>query len=208
MSGYEEKETDRPTEGADEEMDLVTGEETLAEAASELAELSKEAVGEGWKPDDGGLKAAEERYLRLYADFENFRRRTVREKEESIKYAGEEILLALLPTVDNLDSALRHARDDGESAAGLVQGVEMTRRELMRTLEKFGLKTIEAHGEPFDPAYHHAVQQAERDDVPAGTVVEDFRKGYMYKDRVLRASMVVVSRKPEAASTKETEDNG
>jgi molecular chaperone GrpE len=99
--------------------------------------------------------------------------------------------------------ALQHASNDVSS--GLLQGVEITLKELKRTLEKFGLTEVEAMGKPFDPVVHHAMSQAERDDVDEMTVVEEFRKGYRLKDKVLRPSLVSVSKKP--VSTKEDEED-
>ncbi len=144
-------------------------------------------------------KELNDKYLRLYADFENYRKRVSKEKEELAKYATESVLYELLTTIDHLEIALQHAENDRSD--GLRQGVEMTLRELMRTLEKFGLKPIEALNRPFDPEFHHAMAQVERDDVEEKTVVEELRKGYTCGDKVLRASMVTVSTKPSAEAT-------
>jgi molecular chaperone GrpE len=157
----------------------------------------------------GGDEAGEEtgredeKYLRLYAEFENFKKIARKEKEEVLRFANESIIYELLPSLDNLEIALKHA--DSDASDGLLQGVDATLRELNRTLEKFGLKPIEALGDAFDPAYHHAISQVERDDVEENTVVDEFRKGYLYMGKVLRASMVVVSSKPSAEKTAEGE---
>lgn len=132
------------------------------------------------------------KYLRLYAEFENYRKMAAREKEDILKRAGEELIKELLPTLDNLETALKHATDE---SSGLAQGVEMTLRELKRVLEKAGLKAIDALGQPFNPEFHHAISQAERDDVPDKTVVEELRTGYVHNGKVLRASLVAVSKK-------------
>jgi molecular chaperone GrpE len=95
--------------------------------------------------------------------------------------------------IDNLEMALKHTTNDVSS--GLVQGVEITLKELKKTLQKFGLTEIEADGKAFDPLIHHAMSQVERADVDENTVVEEYRKGYMLKDKVIRASMVAVSKK-------------
>lgn len=156
--------------------------EETAGAAPEAPEESEE------------YRELNERYLRLYAEFDNYKKRAVRDREETEKRARESIIAELLPSIDNLETALKHA--GGDSGDGLREGVVNTLRELSRTLEKFGLKVIEAHGGPFDPEYHHAMALVERDDVPDKTVVEEFRKGYMLGDRVIRASLVAVSCKP------------
>jgi molecular chaperone GrpE len=140
------------------------------------------------------LQEMNDKYVRLYAEFENYKKRVSRDKEDLIKYGNENLLVNLLPVLDNLEMALKHATDDLSS--GLVQGVEITLKELKRTLEKFGLTAIEADGKPFDPSIHHAMMQVERDDTDENTVVEEFRKGYMLKDKVLRPSLVAVSKRP------------
>lgn len=175
-----------------------------AQKRTENERLIEEAPQQEIIPElERELEEQKEKYLRLYAEFENFRKRTSREKEELVKSGNEELLREILPSMDNLETALMHATES-ESAGGLVRGVEMTLRELRRTLEKFGLKPIEAGGKPFDPGYHHAISQVERSDVPDKTVVEELRKGYTYNDRVLRASLVAVSKKPE--ESKNTSD--
>jgi molecular chaperone GrpE len=142
------------------------------------------------------LKEINDRYLRLYAEFENYKKRINKDKEELIRYGNETLLYEILPFVDHLEMALKHATN--EVSSGLVQGVEITLKELKKTLEKFGLTEIEAEGKPFDPVIHHAMSQVERDDVDDQLVVEEFRKGYMLKDKVLRPSLVAVSKKPSA----------
>jgi molecular chaperone GrpE len=143
------------------------------------------------------IENQKDKYLRLYSDFETYKRRAAKDREELCRFANEEIVKELLPSLDNLETALKHALEAGAAGDGLKQGVEMTLRELKRTLEKFGLKSIDALGEPFDPEFHHAISQVERDDVPEKTVVEELRKGYTFNDKVIRASLVGVSKKPE-----------
>jgi len=140
------------------------------------------------------LQELNDKYLRLYAEFENYKKRVNKDKEELVNYGNESLLSGLLPVVDSLELALKHASDN--VSEGLVQGVEITMKELIKTLEKAGLNVIEAYGKPFDPAVHHAMTQVERDDVDENTVVEEFRKGYMLKEKVLRPSLVAVSKKP------------
>ena len=151
------------------------------------------------------LQDANNKYLRLYAEFENYKKRVNKDKEELIRYSNESLLYDLLPSIDHLEMALKHAP---EASSGLVQGVEMTLKELRKTLEKFGLTEIEAYGKPFDPALHHAMSQVERDDIEDGTVVEEFRKGYMLKDKVLRPSLVAVSKNPLRSGENEQKEEG
>jgi molecular chaperone GrpE len=149
------------------------------------------------------LKEAEDRYLRLYAEFDNYKKRVAKDKEELARYANEALLYELLPSVDHLEIALGHA--EGEPSRALAEGVEMTLRELLRTLEKFGLKPIEALGKPFNPEYHHAMSSVERDDVREGMVVEELRRGYILNGKVLRASLVAVSKRPSGQRRAEEE---
>jgi molecular chaperone GrpE len=164
--------------------------ETTEEAADEEEMPEEEEPLK--KTADKELEELNDKYLRLYADFENYKKKAARDKEELVKYANESMLYDILPSLDHLAIALKHA---AENSKGLVEGVQNTLRELERTLEKFGLKSIEASGKPFDPEFHHAMSQVQRDDVVENTVVEEFRKGYMYGDKVLRASLVAVSKK-------------
>ncbi len=140
------------------------------------------------------IKAMNEKYLRLYAEFENYKKRVQKDKEELVKYANEKIIQELLPVIDNLESALEHSKN--EATAGIVQGVENTLKELLRILGKCGLAPIEAVGRAFDPSIHHALSVAEREDVEENRVIEVFRKGYMFRDKVIRAPLVGVSKKP------------
>jgi molecular chaperone GrpE len=140
------------------------------------------------------IKAANEKYLRLYAEFENYKKRVQKDKEELLKYANEKIIQELLPVIDNLESALEHSKNN--ATEGIVQGVENTLKELLRVLRKCGLNPIEAMGRDFDPSIHHALSVEEREDMEENKVTEVFRKGYMFRDKVIRAPLVGVSKKP------------
>ncbi len=185
--------------GRDEEIENLTAEDVELVGDEEAGEESAPAEGVSEKGEgelaEGELAELNDKYLRLYAEFENYKKRVARDKEGLVKYANESLLYDMLPSLDNLEIALQHA-EGGDS--GLVEGVKNTLRELYRNLEKFGLTHIEAEGRAFDPEYHHAMSQVERDDVEEKTVVEEFRKGFMYRDKVLRASLVSVSRKPSS----------
>lgn len=137
-----------------------------------------------------------DKYLRLYAEFDNYRKKTQKDKEELAKFANESLVYDLLPAIDSLDMALSHATEgNGDAFLALREGVENTLRELMRVLGKNGLKPIEALGRPFDPAYHHAMSVVEKPETESNMVVEEFRKGYMFHEKVLRPSLVSVSKK-------------
>ena len=151
------------------------------------------------------LDEVNNKYLRLYAEFENYKKRVNKDKEELVKYGNESLLYELLPVVDNLELALKHASDD--ISTGLIEGVEITRKELMKVLEKFGVSAIEAEGKPFDPSVHHAMTQVERDDIDENIIVEEFRKGYTLRDKVLRPSLVSVSKKTDQNQMNEEDNN-
>lgn len=167
--------------------------EVIEKKEGELLETGGEIREERPSPA-AELAELKDRHLRLYAEFENYKKRIQREKEDLIRYGNESLLYELLTVLDNLEMALKHTADN--LSEGLVKGVEITLRELKRVTEKFGLSPIEALGRPFDPALHHAMSQVERTDVDDKTVVEEFRKGYMFWDKVLRPSLVAVSKKP------------
>ncbi len=138
-------------------------------------------------------KRLQDRLLRLQAEFENFKKRTAREKVEFVKFANESLLLDLLPVLDNLERALAATRAEA-SFATLADGVEMIVRLFRSTLEKCGVKPMEVAGQPFDPNLHQAVAQVKSSDGSENHVVDEIQKGYLLEGRVLRAAMVRVSR--------------
>ena len=141
------------------------------------------------------LEEANDKYVRLYADFENYKKIAARNKEELLKYANDDLMSDVLTVIDHLELALQHTEEDKDPNP-LAEGVELTLKEMRNVLEKHGLITIETLGKPFDPAVHHAMSQVETKEAKENTVVKEFRKGYMIKDRVLRAAMVGVAKKP------------
>ena len=170
------------------------------ELVSDSAENQEEQPRSTANPEADELNS---KYLRLYADFENYRKRVNKDKEDLVRYGNESLLHELLPAIDNLELALKHA--SGEVNSGLVQGVEVTLKELQRTLEKFGLSRIDAAGKPFDPAVHHAMSQVERDDMDEKLIAEEFRAGYKYRDKVIRPSLVAFSIKPQKQQNNDAE---
>lgn len=138
-----------------------------------------------------------ERLLRVSADFENFKKRSFKESEEFRKYANELLLLELLTIVDNLERAIQSADSENNAVGCVVEGVEMTRKALLKIFEKFSVKRIEAIGKPFDPNFHQAMMQEASDEYPENTILREFQKGYLLHDRLLRPSMVVVSKGAE-----------
>jgi len=129
---------------------------------------------------------------RLQADFDNFRKRTQKEKAELIKYASERLVGELLPVLDNFDRAVSAAKVNPDFTS-FSQGVEMILRQMQTALSKEGLKAMDTVGQPFDPNLHEAVLRVASDEHPENTVVEELQKGYYLKEKVLRPCMVKVS---------------
>ena len=143
----------------------------------------------------GELEEIRDRWIRLNADFENFRRRTLREREDAFQYGHEKLAKDLLPAVDNLGRAIDAARKSGVGdLESLLQGLELVQRDLDSVLSKHGVTEVEALGQPFDPSVHEALAQVPDDSVPANTVVQVFQRGFRLRDRLLRPAQVVVSR--------------
>jgi len=130
-------------------------------------------------------------YLRVTADFQNYKRRAEKEKTDIYKFAGEKVLVDLLPIVDNIERAIAHVSD--EEQGGLADGVRMIHKSLLSLLEQHGVEAIAALGEPFDPEMHHAVQMVPSDDHEPHAVIEEYQKGYKLNGKVIRYSMVKVA---------------
>lgn len=144
-----------------------------------------------------GLESAGnwDKYLRERADLENYRKRVQREKEEILKYGNEQIIMEILPSVDNLERAIDHANEE----SAIVEGVKITLSMLLGTLKKFGVTPVETEpGTPFNPEFHQAMGQVESADQEPNTVVSVFQKGYLINERLLRPAMVTVAVKPAA----------
>ena len=137
-----------------------------------------------------------DKFLRVYAEFENYRKRIDKEKSEFIKYANEGMIKDILVVVDNLERAIEQAKDHAQ-AEGVVLGVEMILKQLKDILEKYGVKEMRAMGEFFDPRLHEAVIHEVADEHEENMVIAELQKGYILKDRLIRPAMVKVSRKSQ-----------
>jgi len=178
------------------------GPELEAEAPASEGPDADDAVApveEGGDPEEPPLEAqlaeARDRHLRLAAEFENFKRRTLKERHDMYNYANENLIKELLPTVDNLERALEHAQQtgEGEDVDKFLEGVELTYRSLMQILEKFGVQVVEGKDAPFDPQVQEAIRQVPAEGREPGTVVEIYQRGYQLKNRLLRPALVAVS---------------
>lgn len=169
---------------------------SIPEENSASEQEASKATAEGNHAELAALRAEleeqQQRLLRVQADFDNFRRRTQKEKEELGKYASAKLITELLPVIDNFERALASG-EQGTDVTSYAKGVEMIFRQLEGVLGAEGLKAMETVGEQFNPEFHQAIMQVESDEHEEGIVVEEVQKGYMLKDKVLRPAMVKVS---------------
>ncbi len=167
------------------EIDPGTEEGSVAEQEDELSRYRREA------------QENYDRFVRVYAEFENFKKRAVKEKADFIKYANEGLVRALLGVIDNLERAVDESKKNTH-AEGLVQGVEMVLNQFKDILDKHGVREVQAEGTPFDPNLHEAMMHEDSEEHEDNTVIEEFQKGYILNDRLLRPALVKVSRKVDA----------
>ena len=176
---------------------------------SNAGKEKKDAAGDPLKESQAELenakqeaKEAYDRFLRVSAEFENYKKRSTREMDDFRKYANQSLIKEMLAVVDNLERALNSSNGNSSIDKCMADGVNLTLKEILKVFEKFNVKPIEAIGQPFDPTFHQAMMQEKTDDYPENTVITELQKGYMIHDRLLRPSMVVV-----AATKAKTEDN-
>ena len=172
----------------------VSRETKKEKKAKTLEEMTKRELLEKVKEIEKKAQENYDLYTRTYAEMENIKKRGKKEREELAKFANESLIKEILPTIDSLEKAISHANND-DNLSGLVKGLEMTLDGLMKTLEKSGLKGIEAVGEQFDPNFHEAISQQIDDKVAPGNIIMELQKGYLLNERLIRPSMVVVSQK-------------
>lgn len=166
------------------------------EARLEARIAEQKAGGVGEQPEqDAALTEAKDRYLRLAADFENYKKRARQEQMDTIQHASAELIARLLPALDDLRSALDHKPAGVDPA--WARGIEIGVKKLEEAMATHGLQPIDSVGYAFDPKYHEAIGHEESADQPEDTVVSELRRGYRIRDRVVRPSLVKVSRRPE-----------
>ncbi len=195
-----------PTEGENErpEPQGVSGDEAeergeseqgLARDLEKLQALLDESTSRAAQTQERLLET-HERYLRVAADFDNYKKRAGREREETVRYANERLLKDLLPVADNLERALAAP---GETGA-LRQGVQLVLKQLGDVLGRFGVESFLSLGEPFDPARHEALMELATEEVPPGHVAQELVKGYTLNGRLLRPAAVAVAKRPPASA--------
>lgn len=191
----------------DEEVEEESSEETpVSDREQEAWQQSDETLAEATQettlePEESDLEVAQreakenyDKFLRVYAEFENYKKRMEREKSEFLKYANEGLIKEMLVVIDNLDRAVAQARQNAETES-LVEGVEMILRQIKEIMEKHGVRELRSLGEPFDPNLHEAMMHEVANDHDENTVIDEFQKGYVFKDRLIRPALVKVSKK-------------
>jgi len=142
---------------------------------------------------EAALEAEKDRFIRLSAEFDNYRKRKQREIDEFKKFANEMVFKQFLPVVDNLERAMASA-ENNQDINTLLKGVKLTHKEILKVFQDFNVKPVQAEKQPFDPNFHQAVTQKETNEVPENTVTDVLQTGYLLNDRLIRPAMVVVSK--------------
>ncbi len=173
------------------ETEVVDATEAVEAAEAEVEVIEEPTVVELYIAKDEEVKAAAERHQRTMAEFDNFRKRTIKEKGQMYENGAKEVLDKLLPAIDNFERAFDVATDDHKEDP-FVKGIDMIYKQMLALLDDLGVEEIEALNQPFDPDLHHAVMHEESEDYDDNTIVAVYQKGYTYKDNVLRYSMVKV----------------
>ena len=189
------------------ESEVVTEAQETTETAEAAPEPAPEAapVAEA-EPTEPGAAELKDQLVRLAADFENFKKRTRREKEDIRKFANEGLLKDILPALDNLNRALAHVEDRSNP---LVQGIEMVAKQFVDIMGGYGVTPVDSKGKPFDPAIHDAMGQTPSEEYEPGCIADEFEKGYMIHGRLLRPAKVIVATAPVApeAASEENSDS-
>lgn len=177
----EEKQTDQTEDNVQDEQPQISD--------ARLRELCLERLC----PECPELQENQMEMLRVKADAENYKKRVTKEKEDFCKYATEKVIQEMLPVIDNLELAIQHGSNN-PNCKDLLQGVEMTLKIFMNTLQNHGLEPVGAEGECFDPTWHEAMAEENREDMDSGYVCQLMQRGYKLKDRLLRPAKVIISK--------------
>ena len=169
------------SENGSEDQDASDAKDPVEELEEKLQAAQEEA------------KESYDRFLRISAEFENYKKRSIREMEDFRKFANELLIKELLSVVDNLERAITSTDNKGNSGDNVVEGVDLILKEILKVFERFKVSEIDCIEKPFDPSFHQAVMREENDDYPENTVVKELQKGYLLHDRLLRPAMVAVS---------------
>jgi len=182
------------------EKDAQQNEEKKNKSTEDMDELSKRV-----EELEKEVEENKDKILRKAAEFENYKRRTENDQLNLLKYTGETLIMKLLPAIDDFERSMQHM-DDAKDVKSIKEGLQLVYNKLMKILDEQGVKKIEAVGKPFDVDYHEALMQRKDESVPPHTVLDELEKGYMYKDKVVRHSKVIVSEET-AEETEAKEEN-
>ncbi|KGA98453.1 heat shock protein GrpE [Alkalihalobacillus alcalophilus ATCC 27647 = CGMCC 1.3604] len=192
MNKNEAKDMETMTEQDENQPEKLTEETENDEFVDEVVEANEEEENSRENELEAQLAEANQRILRVQADYDNFRRRSREEKEAAAKYRSQSIIESLLPVLDNFERALV-VEPESEETKSLLTGMDMVYRQLQDALKNEGVELIPTVGETFDPHRHQAVMQVEEEGYESNQIVEELQKGYQLKDRVIRPSMVKVN---------------
>ena len=195
LEAQAEEVTEEMAESAEETVSEVEAEEVEAPGDSEAEKTEKKGFfkkKDKKDPRDTQIEELSDRVKRQMAEFDNYRKRTEREKSSMFELGSRNVIEKMLPVVDNFERGLA-AIPEGEKESAGAKGMEMIYKQLMTTLDEMGVKPIEAVGQPFDPNFHNAVMHIEDETLGENVVAEEFQKGYMHHDSVIRCSMVKVA---------------
>jgi molecular chaperone GrpE len=192
--------TDETTDEEQETAQAETPDQAESTKSQEVVDDQESETSEGENDletqlanSQAELEKSNEKLLRLAAEFENYKKRMGRDKAQALKFAEESLIKEILPSVDNLDRALEQAKNT-EDIKVFIEGIELTQKGMLSSLEKVGVKPIKSVGEKFDPNFHEAMVMEASEDVEENHIIQDFEKGYLYKERLIRAAKVIVSK--------------
>ena len=198
MTKKQKTKVDQLREALKAKKEVAAREEGREKPEPEEKGVRAEDLGEQIRAAEEEAKSHYDKLLRVMAEFENFKKRMNNERDGLVRYGNEKLLSALLPALDDLDRVLDHISPEAsEEAKKIADGVELVRKSLHKTLEKFGLKEVPAQGQKFDPSHHEAVAVVESHAHKPGMVMTVHRKGYHLFDRLLRPAMVTVAKETE-----------
>lgn len=189
---------DMPAAGGEQDTVTAAVEPEGEDAGAHGKRTNIKKLQEELKAKEEEIKSLNDRLLRTLAEFENYKKRTTKEKSELLQYANDEMSKEMLRTVDNLENAIKHARGAGQVDT-IIEGIEMTLKQMLKSLERFGVVGFNSLGEKFDPNRHEAVLQVESADHEPNTIIDETQKGYFLRDRLLRPAQVTVTKEPQEA---------
>ena len=181
------------------EVEKVTTKEKDKKARKSKLGREVERLREELKKKNQETQETRDKWLRSVAELENYKKRVIKEKEDLGRYGNEKIIKELLPIMDNLERALEYSGQSDNHQA-FLEGIDMTRKQLIKTLEKFGVRRVESANKPFDPTHHEAMMQVESTDHQPNVVVQELETGYLLNDRLIRPAKVVVEKSPAVES--------